>query len=155
MNRINGFVYADGRGAGQTGIESQKKQKPQPERLTFRSFFISVFGRLQKETRDQTNQKSDAEGYAGPHRHLDKEIARQTDGKNSFSDIPNVFGEVFTSGVINNSHRDKAYHIENALSTRIIGNLGIGSTATTINHYGRGHGQRYAIERGVRWICIE
>jgi len=91
-------------------------RKQRPMRLTFQSFFISIFAGLQEKPRYEANQKSNSEGGANPYVHLNEKIARQTDSKNRFANITNIFGKVFQPGFVENSHRHKDYHIEEKLS---------------------------------------
>ena len=116
INQFSEPFYGHGYVVYQLERERQKKQMLWLKQSAFRSFFISVFGRLQEKTSDEANQKSDTKTYAYSYSHLNEKITGQTDGEDRFPKISNVFGKILKPALIEYFHRSQAYHSDEGLS---------------------------------------
>ncbi len=105
-------IYAPGESCRNVSLPNRLKPLQQRQ-LTLFPWQTSLFGMFQDADQHQDN-KGSAAASARHNRKILEETAGQADGENGFSQVSDKFADIFLPTL---AHQDKAYHIEEGLST--------------------------------------
>ncbi|MFH1797916.1 MAG: AarF/UbiB family protein [Candidatus Omnitrophota bacterium] len=107
---------------GQHTLELTQTLEIQKQRITLAFIVTSFFSWLYEYTARQRNYTYKPKSQFQDVREFFKEITRQTNGKNSFSQISNYFSNKFFPATVNYIHRHAMYHTIENLSNFFIKN---------------------------------
>ena len=116
--RALSFFPDDGQDTSERGL-LLKKQLPQ---ITLTSSLTSFFPWFNEDANDQGKNTYKPNNYFQLHREFFKEVTRQSNRKNRFSEVGNYFGNKFSSFIFNNFHLYRIYHGCINLSSRFLCN---------------------------------